>query len=177
MYVTIVDWGQGDRVTKYATFDTVQEANDHRDAHGGFVVQDPPGPPMSWVANPGAQTVASVPQVSIQDIISERERRLAAGFDYDFGDERGVHRIATTKADMEGWDEVAKLAAALVAVGDTTTLISIMTETGAAQITSLEWSQIALAAAQFRQPIWAASFALQAMDPIPGDYDDDGYWS
>src|SRR5690606_41968408 len=42
-------------------------------------------------------------------VVAERDRRLAMGFDYDFQDERGVHRISTTPADMAGWDEVTKL--------------------------------------------------------------------
>jgi hypothetical protein len=28
----------------------------------------------------------------------------------------------------------------------------------------------------FRQPIWAASFALETMNPIPSDYANNSYW-
>ena len=39
-------------------------------------------------------TLKNAPYPKASDVIAERERRLALGFDYDFGDERGVHHIA-----------------------------------------------------------------------------------
>lgn len=109
-------------------------------------------------------------------VIAERKRRLALGFDYDFGDDRGVHRIGTTEADLKGWDEVTDIASADIALGNGSTAISIATDTGPCTVTALEWQSILVAAGAFRQPIWAASFALQAMDPIPADFTDDSYW-
>lgn len=117
------------------------------------------------------------PAPTVSDVIVERTRRLALGFEYDFGDDRGVHTIATTEEDMSGWDEVTDYANALIAAEDTTTQITIVTETGSAVVTAQEWQAVLLAAAAFRQPIWSASFALMAMDPIPDDYTDDSYWS
>lgn len=114
--------------------------------------------------------------IGADSVIQERARRLALGFDYDFGDERGVHHIGTTEADMRGWDEVTMLASALLALGDTTSMITIVTETGPAEVTAVEWQQVLVAAAQFRQPIWAASFALQQMEPIPENFADDQWW-
>lgn len=93
-------------------------------------------------------------------IKAERERRLGLGFDYDFGDGRGVHRIGTTRQDLLGWDEVTDLANALRATGQTAATIDVMTDTGPCQVTPDEWSAIQIAAAAFRQPIWAASFAI-----------------
>lgn len=110
------------------------------------------------------------------DVIAERERRLALGFDYDFGDDRGVHRIGTTKADMAGWDEVAKLAAAKIAKGEGSATILISTDTGPVLVTALEWQDILVAAGDVRQPLYQASFVLMAMDPIPTDYADDARW-
>lgn len=110
------------------------------------------------------------------DVAAERDRRLAGGFSYDFGDARGVHVFATTEADLRGWRDVSDYAAALRANGDTMTTIAILTETGATAVTAADWADILIAAAAFRQPIWAASFALQAMDPIPADYADDSRW-
>jgi hypothetical protein len=111
-----------------------------------------------------------------EDVIAERNRRLAGGFDFDFGDERGVHRIGTTVADLAGWSEVTDYARALAASGDTETTIGVVTDTGPCEVTAAEWESVLLAAAAFRQPIWAASFALAAADPIPADYADDGHW-
>ena len=110
------------------------------------------------------------------DVIIERERRLALGFTYDFGDARGVHRIATTDQDMKGWDEVTKVANAMLALDDTASVIDIVTETGPTTVTALDWQHVLVAAGVFRQPIWAASFTLQAMNPLPDDVTASQYW-
>lgn len=144
----------------------------------------PPGVAPGWgyengqffdpTPEPSPEAVQAARRAQVQ---AECARRLAAGFDYDFGDPRGVHRIGTTRRDMDGWDEVTKFATALINASDTTTTtITIATDTGACQVTSMEWNAILIAAAAFRQPIWLASFALQAMDPIPADYASDSYW-
>jgi hypothetical protein len=148
----------------------------------------PVAEPLQWVAcgadvAPGwaydgqafATTAAAVAVVTADDVIAERKRRLAAGFDYDFGDARGAHRIGTTEADMIGWDEVSKIALARHALGAAEP-IAIITDTGPAEVAPLEWLSILEAASAFRQPIWAASFALQALEPIPADYADDARW-
>lgn len=116
------------------------------------------------------------PPPSISDIVRERERRLALGFDYDFGDVRGTHHIGTTEGDMKGWDEVAKGSLAFIAIGQPSTQIAIVTNTGPAIVTALEFQQILAAATAARQPLWTASFILQSMSPIPNDYEDDTYW-
>jgi hypothetical protein len=133
----------------------------------------------NWTFN-GSSLIdpATVPQtITPVHVQSERSRRFALGFDYDFQDARGVHRIGTTRADMEGWDDVTKLANALIDVGDTQTQISIVTDTGPTQVTAPEWQAVILYGAQIRQVIWAKSFALQAMSPIPSDYANDAYWT
>lgn len=133
---------------------------------GGYslVWEDPPAPPPP------------THEQKVAGIVAERERRLQEGFDYDFGNGRGVHRIGTTNADMVGWREVTDLANALIATGNGSTTINVLTDTGAVTITATEWAGILIAAAQFRQPIWAASFALQALDPIPNNYTADEHW-
>lgn len=116
------------------------------------------------------------PPVTVEHVQAECERRLALGFDYDFEDARGVHTIATTEKDMDGWREVTDIANARIATSDTTA-IGIATETGSCQVTPLQWMDVLKAAAAFRQPIWAYSFALQAQDPIPANYTDDEHWT
>lgn len=123
------------------------------------------------------RVVRSAAPITVADVVAERERRLAAGFDYDFGDARGVHRIGTTAADLAGWSEVSTYAGALIDSGDVTTTIGIMTDTGPCMVTAPEWRAIELAAAQFRQPLWAKSFGLMASNPIPADYTDDRHWA
>lgn len=113
---------------------------------------------------------------SIPDVYAERDRRLAAGFSYDFGDARGVHEIGTSAQDMVGWQEVTTAANAILATGAAVPL-TIETNSGTATVTATEWQHILLAAAAFRQPIWQASFALSAMSPIPADYaTNEAYW-
>lgn len=113
---------------------------------------------------------------SIDDVIAERSRRLALGFDYDFGDARGLHHIGTTPQDMEGWGEVRDASNAFIALGLPNATINIVTNTGPVTITAMEFQSILAAATAARQPVWSASFGLQAMSPIPADYADDEYW-
>lgn len=115
--------------------------------------------------------------VDIGELNEERDRRLGLGFDYDFGDSRGVHRINTTPGDMIGWDEVTKFAQALINSGQGGFLISIATGTGIVQLTANEWQAILIGAALFRQPIWGASFMIEQLNPIPHDFRDDAYWT
>lgn len=134
--------------------------------HAGYVFETFERPPTP-VAPPNASNVES-----------ERDRRLALGFDYDFGDARGVHRIGTTPDDLNGWNEVSTLAGALARTGDMTATITILTDTGLCAVTALEWANIEIAAGAFRQPIWTGSFVLSAMDPVPTDYaTNDSYWT
>lgn len=119
----------------------------------------------------------SSPPVTLQMVIDERARRLAQGFDYPFGDARGTVHIGMADHDMVGWNDVDKIVNALIATGNGNQTISITPETTSITITALEWCAIMIAAGTARQPIWAASFTLEAMDPIPVDYADDSHWS
>lgn len=110
------------------------------------------------------------------DIAEERNRRLALGFFYDFGDDRGENFFGTTAEDMAGWDEVTKLANAMIMSGAMDTDIQIMTGTRPVTVSALEWQNVLIRAGEVRQPLFGASFILQAMNPIPSDYKDDKYW-
>lgn len=121
-------------------------------------------------------TAIEKPAPTNEDVIAERDRRLALGFDYDFGDARGVHRIGTTKEDLAGWDEVTTASNAFISLGQPSTVINIVTDTGPCAVTALEWQGIIAQSAIIRQPIWTGSFVLQAMNPIPSDYEDNSYW-
>ena len=134
-----------------------------------------------WTPDPATfitaeMKAAQAREAKVAEVIKERERRLALGFDYNFNDARGIHRIATTDEDMRGWDEVTKVANAMLALGDQTSTISIITGSGQAAVTAIEWQHVLVAAGAFRQPIWTASFVLQAMDPIPNDVTDPAFW-
>jgi len=130
------------------------------------------------VGNEVIETVTTEPPAppAAADVQTESARRLAVGFPFDFQDGRGVHQFGTTVRDMAGWDEVSKVAQALIALGQSSQTIAIKTDTGPCEVTAMEWQSVLLAAAAFRQPIWGASFILQATDPIPADYTADKYW-
>lgn len=90
-----------------------------------------------------------------------REEKLAAGFDYDFGDGRGVHTFGTTPADRRGWAEVEAIATAANQAGQATLQIDIRTDTGDVTIEAQEWPAIRLAATQTFQPVWQASWTVK----------------
>jgi len=113
---------------------------------------------------------------AVERVLAERARRMAQGFDYDFGDARGVVRIGTDAADLAGWSEVTTLSNAMIALGQGSAEIEIYPDAVPVTVTALEWQTILVASGQFRQPIWLASFVLQSMDPIPADVTDDVYW-
>jgi hypothetical protein len=110
-------------------------------------------------------------QANSEMLLVELDRRLSLGFDFDFHDDRGVHRFGTTSKDMERWtQEVTPLAQAAINKGDAERQIGIKTETGPVAITASEWWDILDAAGVWRQPIYQAYFTLKAMEPIPSDY-------
>lgn len=141
-----------------------------------FVVEGEGPNEQRFIESNQVRVVRSKPSVGEADIATERDRRLSLGFDYAFGDERGTHHIGTSPSDLRGWSEVSTYAGALIDSGDITTLISIATDTGMTQVTAPEWRAIEIASAAFRQPLWAASFALMAQASIPQDYTDDRHW-
>lgn len=134
---------------------------------GGFAVVDPPEPEAP---EPGPLTP--------DDVVAEQRRRLALGFDYDFGDVRGVHHIATTEQDMQDWQEVTTWATLMKLTGDTTATLMIATSTGIAEVTADDWLAVLAAGTASRQPIFQGAFWLMAQDPVPTDYaTNEAYWS
>ncbi|MDX3973313.1 hypothetical protein [Shinella sp.] len=130
---------------------------------------------LGWVN--GEWQVEALPAPVDEAIVAERDRRLSFGFYYDFGDARGVHRIGTAADDMRKWmDEVTPIAQALINAGQSGAEIGISTDTGPVVITAMDWQLILLAAGQWRQPLYQASFELLAADPRPYDYIDDRHW-
>lgn len=152
----------------------------HRDGGGTLIIDgdgEIPNAVKSWLAGGGVPTPYTAPAVTVDQVVAERERRLSLGFTYNFGNGRGAHRIGMSAADMIGWDEVTKSANALINLGAPATPMPIVTDTGPVTVTAMEWQAVLVAATQFRQPIWMASFALQALALIPSDYADDSHWA
>jgi len=132
------------------------------------------------VSDPAAAENDAFAGVSQLDVEHRQQRRgrgaFQLGFDFDFGDERSIHHIGTSTADMAGWQEVTMLANAYLMVGNAAGPIVIATETGPATITAVDWQHVLIATGEFRQSIWLASFIVGAMRPIPMDFREDKYW-
>ncbi len=124
----------------------------------------------------GHQWLAAVPTAEM--LIAEVNRRLSLGFDFDFGDDRGIHHFGTTDADMKRWmQEVTPLAQAAMNMGESDRQIGIKTDTGPTIITASEWWRVLDSAADWRQPLYAAYFTLKALPQIPADYaTNPAYW-
>ncbi|WP_296101486.1 hypothetical protein [uncultured Agrobacterium sp.] len=116
--------------------------------------------------------------VTPEMLTDEVNRRLSLGFDFDFGDERGVHHFGTTPGDMTRWmQEVTPLAQAAMNIGEPDRLVGIKTNTGLVEVKASEWWLVLDAAAAWRQPLYAAYFALKAASEIPADYAvNESYW-
>lgn len=147
-----------------------------------FVDTLPEGAGMTTIAD--AQELTDVlrryglrgPMPSVDDVIMERNRRMEAGFDYDFGDARGIHHFGTKDSDMRGWAEVTDWMNANLGLNNLTEQLIVLTNTGSATVTPIDWAKVLQAAGNFRQPLWSASFLLQAENPIPADYYADKWW-
>lgn len=138
----------------------------------------PDAPVERWAVDFGTGLIpVRPPRATVDQVVAERERRMALGFFYDFGDERGTHHIGTSAADMKGWDEVTQATQALIAIGLDSMQMNVVTNTGLVTITAIEWQHILVAAAASRQPLWTKSFQLQVMNPIPADYASDQHWA
>jgi hypothetical protein len=164
-----------DGIVTHVEYDPSRLVPDNRTVLGIDAAPEEIEPGMQFT---GTEFIVVPAVPGAEDVVAERERRLALGFDFDFGDERGIHRIGTSPDDMRKWmDEVTPLAQVYLNGGQPGSEITITTETGVAVITANEWQSILIAAAGYRQPLYAASFALQAMDPIPADYaTNPAYW-
>lgn len=115
--------------------------------------------------------------VALQEIAFERERRLNAGFEYQFKDKRGSHRIGASDMDWAGWQEVNAHATKAMMRGKPKTPLDIVTDTGPVTVTADEWLDMLDAIEAFRQPILLAAFRLAALKSIPNDVTSDSYWS
>lgn len=124
----------------------------------------------------GHELLAAVPTPEM--LTEEVNRRLSLGFDYDFGDERGVHHFGTTPGDMTRWmQEVTPLAQAAMNMNKPDRIIGIKTDTGLVEVKASEWWLVLDAAAAWRQPLYSSYFALKSLPNLPADYaTNNSYW-
>ena len=127
----------------------------------------------AWIAPP---PLPPAPK-TYSDLENETVKRLASGVHYDFGDDRGMHLFGTTPPDMNGWNEVNTIANIHMNKGNGGATINIVTDTGPVTVSANEWQDVFLAIHEHRQQVWAKSFALEAMDSLPQDLEDDKHWT
>ncbi len=79
-FIAVVKW-DGDRLAKYADFDTQAEAIAHIAEFGGFVAPSPGGGVMFWVVDPVAETL--VHDQAAEDEHARQERRSIVFDDFE----------------------------------------------------------------------------------------------
>lgn len=127
-----------------------------------------PDPDTFITAEQKAAEAAAALKASIN---AERQRRILAGKVID-----GVH-VTGSDEDARNLTSLALGAQLRLAAGDTETLTTFRDgenvdhELTPVQLLSL-WQQ----SAEYVSALYAASWALKAMEPIPADYASDGHW-
>lgn len=117
------------------------------------------------------QKAAEASAVLSAAVNAERQRRIAAGKVID-----GVH-VTGSNEDARNLTSLALAAQLRLASGDTETTTTFRDggnvdhQLMPAQVLSL-WQQ----SAEFVSELYAASWALKAMEPIPEDFPNDAYW-
>ena len=112
-----------------------------------------------------------VPKMTADDVNRERQRRISIGKVID-----GVH-VTGSDEDARNLMSLALGAQLRLASGDTETMTTFRDgenvdhELSPAQLLSL-WQQ----SAEYVSALYAASWALKAMEPIPADFASDGHW-
>lgn len=130
-----------------------------------------------WTVDPAkmitAEQKAEAAQQTLCDgINAERTRRIVAGKIVD-----GI-RVTGRDEDARNLTNLALGAQLRLAAGDTETLTTFRDgdnvdhELTPPQIMSL-WQQ----SSEYVSALYAASWALKALDPIPADFADDSHWS
>lgn len=97
----------------------------------------------------------------IDYVEKRRKAKTSIGYNYDFGDARGVHTIGTTVKDRDGWDEVWRLSDSLIKKNQGTATLKIRTDTGETTITASEWPDIQAAGTLYFQPVYDASWTIK----------------
>lgn len=129
-----------------------------------------------WTPDPAkiitAEQKAATAKQSLCDAINaDRTRRIVAGKVID-----GIH-VTGRDEDARNLTNLALAAQLRISTGDTSTVTlfrdgdNVDHELAPLQVMSL-WQQ----SSEYVSALYAASWALKALDPIPADFADDSYW-
>lgn len=129
-----------------------------------------------WTPDPSdiitAEQKAEAGTRGMKDAVNaERTRRITAGKVID-----GVH-VTGTDEDARNLTSLAMGAQLRLGMGDMTTLTTYRDGDNVDhQLTPSQIVAIWQASAGYVSALYAASWSLKAMTPIPADFADDGYW-
>lgn len=133
---------------------------------------------MAWRAKHGdnAAIPYQAPPVSAEQINTERDRRIALGAEVTVGDVTFSVQTRDDK-DFRNINGLATKGVVLSMQGDAETTVSFRDADNEERLLNGE-GLISMAdqVAQHVSAIYAASWALKAMTPIPADYAADSYW-
>jgi hypothetical protein len=111
------------------------------------------------------------PAISSEDVNAERDRRIVAG--------KTINGIAVTRRDevARNLSTVSIGAQLRVGTGDTTTTTTFRDGNNVDHdLTPPEMLALWQASAAYVSALYAASWVIKAMEPIPADYDADARW-
>jgi hypothetical protein len=111
------------------------------------------------------------PPPSGEDVNAERQRRILVGAVFN-----GVH-VTGSEEDARNLTNLALAAQMRIAAGDTTTLTTFRDGGNVDhQLTPPQMLGLWQQASAHVSALYAASWALKAMNPIPADFANDNYW-
>lgn len=111
------------------------------------------------------------PVVAGEDVNAERDRRIVAG--------KTINGVAVTGRDEDARNltNLALAAQLRIASGDTTTLTTFRDGNNTDHdLTPTEMLALWQGSAAYVSALYAASWVIKALDPIPADYADDARW-
>lgn len=180
-HVAIMDMLPDGRVTKFASFATLPDAEAHVAEHAAnfpqaFAAPDPGGAVSDWRVDAGALILdPQVPVITSEMVNEERARRIAAGATVTVA---GIG-LFDVQTDPESREKIAGLASVglirkVSGLTDTTTFRDANNNDRVLDPDQL--IEMGMQVAARVDAIFKASWAIKALDPIPAEYADDIRW-
>ena len=182
-----MSWGDDLIVSKLASFETQQEADQHvvyfaEKYPEAFVTEMAEQPGYNLKANPAALTVAiEFPEITKKEVNDERNRRIASGFVY------GGNEFQTDAGSRENIGGAQGLSLGSM-IADPTGDLGLRwadpnrdftwtaTDNTEVTMTAAECQAFCQAAMQYKTDLIKSARVIKNINPMPGDYADDSRW-
>lgn len=135
----------------------------------GFTIEDQGGVPIE------VGVFEDAPPPAGDQIDAERERRIALPLEVTLS--VGTITINMDPLSQRNLQGLASVGQYLTATGSTQTTAFRAYDNASHGLTPTDLVAMGLQVAQRIQAVYAASWAIKAMDPIPADYADDAWWT